>query len=119
MGALPNLPMIEGAIVRTCIERLGKPAHRARSAPSSGRQSSFGRELDPLKLDDTAFEEVANLPRAGVVAMPEEVNDSHPWRRCPRDGTASTRFERSRPVGGWYRCNRGSGAAPKRTPQSK
>src|ERR1700738_312733 len=33
MGALPNLPMIEGAIVRTCIERLGKPAHRARSAP--------------------------------------------------------------------------------------
>src|ERR1700731_5446893 len=50
--------------------------------PSSGRQSSFGRELDPLKLDDTAFEEVANLPCAGVVAMPEEVTDSHPWRRC-------------------------------------
>jgi hypothetical protein len=54
----------------------------SRDRPSSGRQSSFGRELDPLKLDDTAFEEVANLPRAGVVAMPEEVNDSHPWRRC-------------------------------------
>src|SRR3981081_666266 len=37
----------------------------------------FGRELDPLRLDDTAFEKVANFPCAGVVAMPEESNDSH------------------------------------------
>jgi len=37
----------------------------------------FGRELDPLKLDHTAFEKVANFPGAGVVAMPEESNDPH------------------------------------------
>ena len=44
--------------------------------PSSRRQSSSVKRLDPLKLHDTALEEVANLPRAGVIAMPEKSNDS-------------------------------------------
>ena len=35
-----------------------------------------GRELDPRKLDDAAFKEVANLPGAGIVAMPEQ--SDHP-----------------------------------------
>jgi hypothetical protein len=37
----------------------------------------IGREFDPLELDDAALEEVANLPGAGIVAMPEESNDPH------------------------------------------
>jgi hypothetical protein len=37
----------------------------------------IGQEFDPLELDDAALEEVANLPGAGIVAMPEESNDPH------------------------------------------
>ena len=35
----------------------------------------FGRELDSLELDNTALEEVSNLPGPDVVAMPEKPND--------------------------------------------
>ena len=55
MGALPNLPMIEGAIVRTCIERLGKPAHRARSAPGwllYGFSRTIGRKTQHRRSNE-------------------------------------------------------------------
>ena len=62
----------------------------------------LGQELDPLKLHDTAFEEVANLPRAGVVAMSQEPNDSHLGVAVPAlvNHTISPRPRRSTPGSG-------------------
>jgi hypothetical protein len=43
----------------------------------AGLRQSSSSKAHPLKLDNTAFEEVANQPGDRIVPMPDEANDPY------------------------------------------